>query len=221
MIDLLGVAVSAAGGIIFYGLAAYIFIKAREKNPSHYLFIFVAICIGTSDFLASLEFVAPPKFGVIFLRFDLSLLAFAMYFLLCFTYYLRKGPEIDTMVSLVFPTLFIVGLVFLYLVKGMQLTYYGWVGVYEPISSLIYDVYGLVYLTWSFMNLLFLYCEISGDLRNKIKKFIIGLLIVIVVGSINSALVYVNVRLCPLLEIATAIMGVIYTIALTSGSESE
>ncbi len=208
-----GIIFSLIGAAIFYSLAAYIFTR-ENRDISHYLFFAMLVLAGTSEFLAFLEFSGSPQRAYFLLKFDLSCLAFASYFLLIFSDYFREGVNIKFIVGTLFPTVAVVIMVFTVMIQGIEMGPYGWAGVYHETYHLIYSLYGLSYLIASLAIFYYVYRTVDNTVLKKKLRIFIAAVSIVILGSLINAVALITVgRIFPIMETSVMVFGVMATLA--------
>ncbi len=207
---LFGAVFSLVGAAVFYSLVAYILTR-DNRDVSHLLFAAMMFSSGTSEFLAFLEFTGSMERAQFLLRFDLSFLALASYFLLLFADYFREGFNRKFAIFAGVPTSLVICMVFTVMIKGMTMGPYGWAGVYNEICHIIYTTFGLSYLSASLA--IFVYVRqtiLSGEIKRKITIFIVGVSIVLIGGLVNGVVLVIWGRVFPILETSMMIFGIVF-----------
>lgn len=212
MEDVFGQAFSLVGAAIFYSLAAYVLTR-KSRDISHYLFSFLMLMLGTSEFLAFLEFSLSKEIAYILLKFDLSCVALGIYSFLLFADYLLEGLNFKFAILAFIPTASIIAMVFTFLVEGMTMGPYGWVGVYNLFGYVIYAIYSLMYLGATLLIFSYIHRTVEGvEMKRKTGILIIAILVVAVGGLLNLIVILTVGRVFPIMEVSIMLFGVIATI---------
>ena len=215
MKEIFGIAFSLGGAIIFFSLSLYIIFR-KNKDYSHYFFSLFAFFAGLSEILAFFEFTNSKEIAYTLLKFDLSSLAVGAYFYLLFSYYFRNGFNKKFALISIIPTVIVIFIVFLLMIKGMVMGPYGWAGVYYIQYHLIYGIYGISYITTGHLILGWVYRELREDyLKKKILLLVSGSGITVLGSIINIVVIILIGRIFPIIETSLMLTAFIFAIAIS------
>ncbi len=215
MKEVFGVAFSLGGATIFFGLSLYIIFR-KNKALSHYFFSIFTFCAGLSELLSFFEFTTTKEIAYHLLKFDLSSLVIGAYFYLLFSYYFRNGFNKKFALISIIPTVAVIFMVFLLMIKGMIMGPYGWVGVYYTQYHLIYGIYGISYIFVGHLILVWVYKELKESyLKKKILLLASGSGITVAGGVINVGVIILIGRIFPILETSLMLTAFIFAIAIS------
>ncbi len=209
MEDPAGVMASIINAVLFFFISLYIVFIKRNKDPSHYFFLFMTISISLYGLSEIFKYSESYQVALHLSRISLILLSIALYFFALFTYYLRIGINKEVPIFLLFITIFTVGIAIGPLIEDVQPSAYGWIPVFNDLYLSLYVFSLYLYLLLGIYNLIVVHQNIDRFFKKKILYLIIGALIVLgatIIQSINAVLGI----FFPLVDLSFFISGIIY-----------
>ena len=214
MEDMIGVFASIINAVLFFFISMYIIFIKKDKDVSHYFFVFMTISISLYGLLGIFKYSENYQVALHLSKMSLIFFGTALYFFVLFTYYLRIGINKDVTIFLMFPLLFIIAIALGPLIEGVEPSAYGWLPILNPIYLLIFSISLYIYFILGLYNLIVVYQNIDKLFKIKILYFIIGALVVLIFMIFHSISIILWKSFLPLTEISFVIAGIIYFYAL-------
>ncbi len=214
MEDPVGVVASMINAVLFFFISLYIVFIKKDKDPSHYFFLFMTISISLYGLSEIFKYSENYQVALHLSRISLILLSIALYFFTLFAYYIRIGMNKEIPIFLLFVIIFIAGIVLGPLIEDVRPSPYGWIPVFNNLYLSLYLSSLYLYLILGIYNLVVVYRNIDRLFKTKILYLIIGALIVFLAAIVQSINMVVWRSFIPLVDISFFISGLIYFYAL-------
>jgi len=214
MDDMMGVFASIINTVLFFFISMYIIFIKRDKDTSHYFFVFMTISISLYGLLGIFKYSENYQVALHLSRMSLIFFGMALYFFVLFTYYLRIGINKEITIFLMFPLLFIIAIALGPLISGVEPSAYGWIPILNPTYLLIFSISIYLYFILGVYNLIVVYNNIDKIFKIKILFFVIGAIIVLIFMILHGISIILWRSFIPLTDVSFVISGMIYFYAL-------
>ena len=210
----IGILASIINAVLFFFLSLYIIFIKKDKDPSHYFFLFMTISLSLYGLTEIFKYSENYEVALHLSRISPIFVFIALYFFVLFTFYLRIGINKEIFIFLIFPLIFIAGITLGPLIDDVEPSIYGWIPIFNGPYLAIYFFSLLIYFIMGIYNLLWVYGNINTMFKTKILYFVMGALIVLLSAIIQIIEIIFWRNFIPLLDISFFISGIMYFYAL-------
>jgi len=215
MEDVIGIVSGILNATLFFFISLYIIIVKKNKDYSHYFFIFITLSISLSGLFGTFKYTDDYEVALHLSKISIIFLSISLYFFVLFTYYLRIGINKKIPLFLIFPLIFIITLIIGPLIEGIEPTPNTWLFILNPGYLFIFSLFLYLYFFLGLYNLIIVYRNIDRVLKVKILYFVIGALIVLIFMVIHSVVIAIWSTYLPFPDISFILSGILYFYALT------
>ncbi len=209
-----GLVINVVNIILFGFMLIYVAVYKKSKDISHYLFLLVVQSFLFYSIFDMATYFANREWAIMLFNITPIFLGMSIYFYAVFTLYLKSGFSRDSMVLLLFPMIFVVGVSFGDLAVDVIPRAWGWIPEYNLLYLALYALLFYAYIGFGSYNLYIVYRNVEGEFKKRAFRFFLGSITIIILGTLYVLSVYTGHYTFPLMDLSVMIYGLFHAYSL-------